>query len=63
MPTHRRALPVGRFDPEPMQFCDLKAQYAALSLVQGGSIALARRAKGDVELHPMEIASFKRLLK
>lgn len=40
-----------------------EAQYAALSLVQGGSIALARRAKGDVELHPMEIASFKRLLK
>ncbi len=40
-----------------------EAQYAALSLVQGGSLALVRRAKGDVELHPMEIASFKKLFK
>ncbi|KAF0125236.1 MAG: hypothetical protein FD189_1831 [Elusimicrobia bacterium] len=40
-----------------------EAQYAALSLVQGGSIGLARRAKGDYELHPMEIASFRKLFK
>lgn len=40
-----------------------EAQYAALSLVQAGSISLSRRAKGDTELSPMEIASFKRLFK
>lgn len=40
-----------------------EAQYAALSLVQGGSIALSRRARGDFELHPMEIASFRKLFK
>lgn len=40
----------------------VEAQYAALSLAQG-SIHIAVRAVGDVELHPMEMASFRRLIK
>jgi len=40
-----------------------EAQYAALSLAQGSSITLIRRAPGDTELRPMEIASFRRLIK
>lgn len=40
-----------------------EAQYAALSLAQGSNITLIRRAPGDIELRPMEIASFRRLIK
>jgi hypothetical protein len=40
-----------------------EAQYAALSLAQGSSIALIRRAPGDFEMRPMEIASFGKLFK
>ena len=40
-----------------------EAQYAALSLAQGSSITLIRRAPGDTEMRPMEIASFRRLIK
>ena len=39
-----------------------EAQYLALSLEQG-KITIIVRGLGDVELHPMEIASFKRLIK
>ncbi|MBI4801220.1 MAG: Flp pilus assembly protein CpaB [Elusimicrobia bacterium] len=39
-----------------------EAQYLALSLEQG-KISIIVRGLGDVELHPMEIASFKRLIK
>ena len=39
-----------------------EAQYLALSLKQG-EVAVIVRGLGDVELHPMEIASFKRLIK
>jgi hypothetical protein len=41
-----------------------EAQYAALSLAQSkGNINLFRRAADDVEMHPMEIATFRRLIK
>ncbi|MBU2575233.1 MAG: hypothetical protein KKH28_14280 [Elusimicrobia bacterium] len=40
-----------------------EAQYATLSLAQCKSVNIARRAAGDVELHPMEIASFVKLFK
>lgn len=40
-----------------------EAQYVALSLVQSRNINLVRRAPGDIELHPMEIASFRKLFK
>jgi len=39
-----------------------EAQYLALSVEQG-KISVIVRGLGDVELHPMEIASFKRLIK
>lgn len=39
-----------------------EAQYLALSVKQG-DVAVVVRGLGDVELHPMEIASFKRLIK
>ena len=39
-----------------------EAQYLALSMKQG-EVAVIVRGLGDVELHPMEIASFKRLIK
>jgi len=39
-----------------------EAQYAALSLAQG-EVSLSLRTEGDSELHPMEIASFKRLIR
>jgi pilus assembly protein CpaB len=39
-----------------------EAQYLSLSLQQG-KIDVVVRGLGDVELHPMEIASFKRLIK
>ena len=39
-----------------------EAQYLALSVKQG-SVDVVVRGLGDVELHPMEIASFKRLIK
>ncbi|MCM2267887.1 MAG: Flp pilus assembly protein CpaB [Elusimicrobiales bacterium] len=39
-----------------------EAQYLALSAKQG-SVDVVVRGLGDVELHPMEIASFKRLIK
>lgn len=38
-----------------------EAQYAMLSL--GYQVHFTIRGKGDTELHPMEIASFKRLLR
>ncbi|MDT8287202.1 MAG: RcpC/CpaB family pilus assembly protein, partial [Elusimicrobiales bacterium] len=56
-------------DPEGMAVVRLlcnpnEAQYAALSLMQGGgNISLPRRAEGDAELHPMEIATFRKLFK
>lgn len=40
-----------------------EAQYAALSLAQGSNIVLVRRAAGDLEMRPMEIASFRKLIK
>ena len=40
-----------------------EAQYAALSLAQGSNIVLVRRAAGDFEMRPMEIASFRKLMK
>ena len=40
-----------------------EAQYAALSLAQGSNIVLVRRAPGDFEMRPMEIASFRKLVK
>ncbi len=39
-----------------------EAQYLALSSKQGEVVVIVR-GLGDVELHPMEIASFKRLIK
>ena len=39
-----------------------ETQYLALSLEQG-HVSVVVRGLGDVELHPMEIASFKRLIK
>ena len=39
----------------------VEAQYAALSIAQG-SIHIVLRAVGDVELHPMEMASFRKLI-
>lgn len=40
-----------------------EAQYAALSLAQASNIVLVRRAAGDFEMRPMEIASFRKLIK
>ncbi len=40
-----------------------EAQYAMLSLAQCKGINLTRRAAGDVELHPMEIASLVKLFR
>lgn len=40
-----------------------EAQYAELSLSEGYRINFTVRAKGDMELHPMEIASFRRLIR
>ena len=40
-----------------------EAQYAALSLAQGKTINLVRRAPGDFEMRPMEIASLRKLMK
>jgi len=40
-----------------------EAQYAALSLAQGKTINLVRRAPGDLEMRPMEIASLRKLVK
>ncbi|HBA60628.1 MAG TPA: hypothetical protein DCZ92_07380 [Elusimicrobia bacterium] len=40
-----------------------EAQYAALSVARGKAINITVRAPGDVELHPMEMASFRRLIK
>lgn len=39
-----------------------EAQYAALSAAQG-KVHISVRAPGDLELHPMEMASFRRLIK
>ncbi|MDA8130237.1 MAG: hypothetical protein M0011_01905 [Elusimicrobia bacterium] len=41
----------------------MEGQYASLSLAQASNIVLTRRAAGDMEMHPMEIASFRKLLK
>ena len=40
-----------------------EAQYAVLSLAQSKSVNIVRRAPGDVEMNPMEIASFVKLFK
>ena len=40
----------------------VEAQYAALAIAQG-DVNIVVRAPGDTELHPMEIASFRRLIK
>ncbi|MDO8804846.1 MAG: RcpC/CpaB family pilus assembly protein [Elusimicrobiota bacterium] len=40
----------------------VEAQYAALAISQG-NIHITVRALGDVELHPMEMASFRKLIK
>lgn len=40
----------------------VEAQYAALALAQG-DVTITVRAPGDTELHPMEIASFRRLIR
>ncbi|HBA60627.1 MAG TPA: hypothetical protein DCZ92_07375 [Elusimicrobia bacterium] len=40
-----------------------EAQYAALSLAQSKRINVTRRAPGDVQLSPMEMASFKKLFR
>jgi hypothetical protein len=39
-----------------------EAQYLSLSMKQG-DVNIIVRGLGDMELHPMEIASFKRLIK
>lgn len=39
-----------------------EGQYAALS-VQQGTIQLLRRPEGDTEMHPMEMASFRKLFR
>jgi hypothetical protein len=40
-----------------------EAQYLALSAVHDKYLNLIRRAPGDVELHPMEVASFRKLIR
>jgi len=40
-----------------------EAQYLELSVVQAKHIGITLRSTGDKELHPMEIASFKKLIK
>ena len=40
-----------------------EAQYASLSLAQAKKLNIVRRAPGDRDLHPMEIATFKRLFR
>ncbi|KAF0125237.1 MAG: hypothetical protein FD189_1832 [Elusimicrobia bacterium] len=40
-----------------------EAQYAALSVAQGKMVHIVVRAPGDLEMHPMEMASFRRLIK
>jgi Flp pilus assembly protein CpaB len=40
-----------------------EAQYAMLSLTDGYRIHFTIRGKGDTEVHPMEIASFRRLIR
>ena len=39
-----------------------EAQYAALAVLQG-DVRVTARAEGDVEMHPMEMASLKKLFK
>jgi hypothetical protein len=41
----------------------VEAQYVALSVAQASKINITVRAIGDTELHPMEIASFRKLIK
>ena len=41
----------------------VEAQYAALSVAKGKSVNITVRAPGDVEMHPMEMASFRKLFK
>ncbi|HNW43924.1 MAG TPA: hypothetical protein PKI19_05415 [Elusimicrobiales bacterium] len=40
-----------------------EAQYAALSVAKASNINISVRAPGDTELHPMEMASFRRLIR
>lgn len=40
-----------------------EAQYANLSMAEGYRINFIIRGKGDMEMHPMEIASFRRLIR
>ena len=41
----------------------VEAQYAALSVAQGKNVNITVRSPGDTELHPMEMASFRKLIK
>jgi len=41
----------------------VEAQYAALSVAQAKNINISVRSIGDTELHPMEMASFRKLIK
>lgn len=41
----------------------MEAEYAALSAAQGAELDFSRRAPGDDALRPMEVASFKKLVK
>ncbi len=41
----------------------VEAQYAALSVAQASKINISVRAPGDMQLHPMEMASFRKLIK
>lgn len=40
-----------------------EAQYAALSVDSGQKLWLPKRAKGDVDMHPMEMAAFRKLFR
>ncbi len=41
----------------------VEAQYAALSVAQAKNINISVRSIGDTELHPMEMASFRKLIR
>lgn len=40
-----------------------EAQYASLSIPQSAALHITRRAPGDMQLAPMEVASFRKLMK
>ena len=41
----------------------VEAQYVALSVPQANRITIVVRGPGDTELHPMDIASFRKLIR